>query len=204
MKTPQIALQDISIHVPLISVLIAFLIVLSMENKWHLFLLVPLVVCIFGLYLLYNPTIYMRQTDMFLKEIVVKDIILSICFFTICISLILDSDNKKHYQTFLRGTAIMSMSILAFFICFSSIIKNVYFEMLAVLLVVSSFILSFVWVSMDEEGLRKGIYIASVCLFFFFLIYYISSASILQKKKQNLQDEFPVMAFDLKQLPRAY
>jgi len=204
MKAPQISLQDISIHVPLVSLLISFLIIFSMENKWHWFLLVPLALCFIGIYLLYNPNTYMRQTNIFLKEVVVKDIILSICFFTLCISIILDTDTKKYYQTFLRGTAIVLMSILAFFICFSSVVKNVYFEMLAVLLVVCSFILSFVWISMDEEGLRRGLYIASVCLFLFFLMYYISSATILQKKKQDLQDEFPVMAFDLKQLPKVY
>ena len=189
-----IYLQDISIHIPLFFVLIASLMVLSMEKKWHYLLLVPLGLCLVGVWRLYQP--FSQTASMY-----TKDLILTIVFATMFISVGLSPNSNNMYQVVMRGVIIVLMAFLSFLICFSSPIKNVYMRLLGFLFVFFLFIFCLTFIINDEKVLQKGLYVASVGIMSFFIFYYWRSMTVfLQQDKQQQQrrrkqrQQIPVMA----------
>ena len=197
-------LQDISIHVPFFFVLIACLMIISMPNKWHYLLLVPLGFCLLGVYRLYRPfNGYYNQTS----KMYIEDIVLTVVLATMVVSAGLNANTKDMFQVILRGIVIVLMAFLAFLICFSSPIRSVYMRLLGFLFVFVMFIFSLTFIINDEPALRKGLYWTGVAIMCFFIFYYWMSVTIhfrqkpRQKKQQqkHFQQDF---GFKIRQLPR--
>lgn len=199
MLMPEVRLRDMSIHIPLITIVIGSLLIFSMGEQifWMLFL--PLGICFFSLYLLYYPSYFLPLVDYRMKEIVIKDIILTISIIVMILCLRLDPDAEKTYQIVLRGLAIFLMSCLSLMICFLSVIHNVPMEIFAVVLLVFSFIVSFIWISMENPVMRRSLSIVSLCLFIFFLLYHMASLTMVEKKKKQIQHQF---GFDVRPLEK--
>jgi len=200
-----IYLQDFFSSVPSLYILVAALMVVSMENKWHYFLLVPLAFCAMALYRLQRPlNIYTTQQTKTYRE----DIILTVVLATMLISVGLDPDIEQTFQIVVRSILLVLMAFLSFVVCFSSPLKSVYMRLWGFLLVFFLFIFSLTFIIHDEPVLRKGLYVASVCIMSFFLFYYWRSLTIhLRQDNQRLQkqrkkrEQKAVMAFDIRQLP---
>lgn len=194
-----IYLQDISRHVPLFFVLIASLMIVSMPNKWHYLLFVPLGFCLLGTYRLYQP--FRSQTS----KMYIEDIVLTIVLATMLISVSINSDTKDMLSVVLRGISITLMAFLSFVICFSSPIRSVYMRLLGFLFVFLLFIFCFTFIINDEPALRKGLYWASVGMICFFIFYYWKSITIhfRQTTQQQMRKQVQqVSAFSFRQLPK--
>jgi hypothetical protein len=193
-----IYLQDISAHVPLFFVLIASLMVLSMPNKWHYLLLVPLGLCLWGVYMLSRPfNIYYSQTT----KTYIKDLILTVVMIVMLVSAAIHADTHNQFQASIRSVVMILMAFLSFLICFSSPIQNVYMRILGFLFVFCLFIFSMTFIINDDPVLRKGLYWCGITIMLFFMFYYWKSLmmSSWQQKKKRKQ---PATAWQFRQLPK--
>lgn len=200
-----ISLQDMFGSVPSLYIVVATLMVVSMENKWYYFLLLPLAFCWMRLYRLHRPfNIYTSQQ----KQMYWETIVLVVVLFTMLFSVGSDPDSKQTFQVVLRSILLVIMTFLSFVVCFSSPLRSVYMRLWGFLLVFFLFIFSLTFIIHDEPMLRKGLYVASVCIMSFFLFYYWRSLTLhLRQDNQRLQkqrkkrEQQAVMAFDIRQLP---
>jgi len=175
MYFPEFYLADMTLHIPLIFILSAFCMVFSMKNKWHWFLLVPLVLCLWGLRSLYaTPLQYSFQRNVYIQYI-----ILTIVFVVMLVSVLLSNDPTETYQVVLCGIAMVLMALVAFVIIFFvSSIKNIYTQITGVVFVCCLFIVSLLFLSIDNPTFRKNMYITSISLSLFFMVYYIGSLNV--------------------------
>jgi hypothetical protein len=171
--------------------------VVSMNNKWHYFLLLPLGISMIGVMRLYQPSHYFDEKT----NMRTRDLILTIVLAVVFISVGLDPYSEKTYQVVLRELVVVMIGILSFLICFSSQIRNVYIRILGVMFVSFLFIFSLTFIINDEPKLRKGLYIASIGLMTFFMLYYIGSMSRSAFQQKRIQK--PATAFEIRQLPKA-
>ena len=145
-----IYLQDLSRHVPFFFLLIVSLMIISMPNKWHYLLFLPIGFCLFGIYRLYRP-FYSQISKMY-----IEDIVLTVLLATMLISVGLNSEAKEMLQIILRGIIITLMAFLSFLICFSSPIRGVYMRLMGFLFVFLLFIFCLTFIINDEPALRNG------------------------------------------------
>ena len=181
-----IYLQDLPVHVPTFFVLIASLMVLSMPNKWHYFLLVPLGFCLWGAYNLYRPfNIYYSQPT----KTHMEDLVLTVVMIIMLISAGIHADIHTQFQVVIRGIVIMLMAFLAFLICFSSSLQSIYMRLLGFLFVFCLFIFCLTFIINDEPVLRKGLYWSSIGAMIFFMFYYWRgmTVSLRQEKRKPQQ-----------------
>lgn len=195
-----IYLQDLSRHVPFFFVLIVSLMIISMPNKWHYLLFLPIGFCLLGIYRLYRP-FYSQTSKMY-----IEDIVLTVLLATMLISVGLNSEAKEMLQIILRGIIITLMAFLSFLICFSSPIRSVYMRLMGFLFVFLLFIFCLTFIINDEPALRNGLYWASVGIISFFIFYYWRSITIhfrqkQQRRKQLQQPKLPT-AWQFHQLPK--
>lgn len=144
---PQIYLQDITSKIPLLSLIIVFFFIFSMENKTYWFLLLPLGLCLIG--------IYFTQQQLWMYQNLIINMILLLNVMILGLSLFLDPDVETTSQVVLRGISIFLMSFVAVMIVLSSSTKNIYIEIFSILLIVISFICSFLWISINNQQLRS-------------------------------------------------
>ena len=196
-----IYLQDLSRHVPFFFVLIVSLMIISMPNKWHYLLFLPIGFCLLGIYRLYMP-FYSQTSKMY-----IEDIVLTVLLATMLISVGLNSEAKEMLQVIVRGIVITLMAFLSFLICFSSPIRSVYMRLIGFLFVFLLFIFCLTFIINDEPALRNGLYWASVGIIWFFIFYYWRSITIhfrqkqQQRRKQLQQPKLPT-AWQFRQLPK--
>lgn len=202
MDTSQIYLQTIDRQVPSLSVLMVMLLIFGLEEKYW-WLLLSLVPCLLGLFLFYNPSVYLTMTDFHKKDILLKDVILSIVLVVLFVAVFLDPVQDKKHQIILTGVAIFLMCVISTMICLSSTSKNLPMNILAVMSLVCFYILFFLWISINKKPLRKVLSLSTPFLFAFFVIYYMFGIThhILTKKKQMPSQKFLFGPFEFRQLP---
>lgn len=167
---PQVYLHTLQDHVPLLLMVSVCFMVFSMDNKWHWFLLLSLVPCIVGIYWLYNPSPYINTN-------VLQTILLIILLTTLLIAVFLDPQTNNTHQFVFRGIGLFILSCTYLLIVFSSAIRNTHVEMLAILLAAFSFILTFCWISIQNDHVRSTLYMTNTLLFLFFVMYYTTNAT---------------------------
>lgn len=173
----QFYLQDITSKIPFFSLLVVVFFILSMENKMYWLLLGPLLFCLVG--------IFLSQQQLQSYRNMIITIIMLLCVLILGLSLFLDPRVEKTEQMVLRGISIFFMLVVAVLVVVSSFQKNIYMEMLNMMLVLLSFILFLLWVSIQNEQLRTiGSIVLSV-LFMFFLFQYMKSLTSSSSKKQQ-------------------
>lgn len=182
---PQIYLQDITSKIPLLSLIIVFFFIFSMENKTYWFLLLPLGLCLIG--------IYFTQQQLWMYQNLIINMILLLNVMILGLSLFLDPDVETTSQVVLRGISIFLMSFVAVMIVLSSSTKNIYIEIFSILLIVISFICSFLWISINNQQLRSTFSLLITIIFVFFILQYMKNISI--QKKRNSKKQQQVFSF---------
>lgn len=173
----QLYLQDITSKIPLLTLLVVVFFILSMENKMYWLLLVPLLFCLVG--------IFLSQQQLQTYRNMIITIVLLLCILILGLSLFLDPRVEKTEQVVLRGLSIFFMLFVAILVVVSSFQRNLYMEMLNMMLVLLSFILFLIWVSIQNEQLRTTGGIILTIFFMFFLFQYMKSLSSSSSKKQQ-------------------
>lgn len=176
----EIYLQDIINKVPILSLIIVVLFVVSMENKKHWFLLLPLGLCLVGIY-------FAQRSKLETRRIFILDMILTLIIIILVVSLFLDPQVETTYQVIVRGIAIVLMSFVAVLVVMSSFTRNLYLQISSVMIIVCLFILSLLWVAIENQKLRSIFSTIITIMFFLFLLQYIASISITSRPKSNQQ-----------------
>lgn len=172
-------LQDLTSKIPLLSLLIVSLFIFSMENKMYWLLLVPLLFCLVG--------IYFSQKQLQSYRNLIINMVLLMIMLIIGLSLFLDPQVEKIEQVVLRGVSILFMSFVAVLVVVSSSNKNIYMDILSTFMVVTSFILFFLWVSIENQQMRSIFSIILTIMFMFFLFQYMKSISKRSPIKKQQQ-----------------
>ena len=199
----QVYLQDIGMNVPLLSVLVATLVVVSMrggkDDRWWLML--PLAACVVGLFFLYNPNSYLPLVDYRLKETVVKVAVLAIATLVVSISVLMDPETETSAQLVLRGIAVMLLSFSAVLMAFSTDVRMPYARLLATVIALFSFVLAFVYVCLDNKPVRTSIYTSFTGIALFFLTYFVL-ASFFQRRQKKQQQQQVAFGFNIAPLQK--
>jgi membrane-associated HD superfamily phosphohydrolase len=151
-----------------------------MENKMYWLLLVPLLFCL--------VSIFLSQEKLKSYRNMIITIVLLLGVLILGLSLFLDPRVEKTEQLVLRSLSLFFMLVVAVLVVVSSFQRNIYMEMLNMMLVLLSFILFLLWVSIQNDQLRTIGSIVLTVLFMFFLFQYmksLSSSSFSSKKQQQ-------------------
>lgn len=193
MNKMQFYLQDITSKIPLLSLVVVLFFVLSMENKMHWLLLVPLVICLGGIYIAQRPLQSYRN--------MILSMILFLCIMILGLALFLDPQVEKTDQIVLRGLSLVCMLFVSILVIVSSFHNNtIYMEMFSMMLVIIFSILFFLWVSIQNETMRTISSIVLTILYIFFLFQYMKNLSSFSSKRESPQ-AFMLGSHLLKQLP---
>lgn len=180
-------LEDLANSVPLSSVLAAVFMIISMRDKWHWFLLLPASLCVVGVFLLYNPALYMPRVDYQRKQTLVKGIIIILTTLIVMLSVLLEPETTTKTQLILRGIALLIVSLLPIYTCFSSAGTSTYTKLLVMMVSVFSMILATMYIVSSSNNVRTAIYTSFTGITTIFLVYYMmaTSASLFSIRKQQ-------------------
>lgn len=186
METPQIFFETINHQVPLLSVVMVTILIFSMDEKYW-FMTLALIPCLVALYFLYNPTMIPPSMDYRKQDLLMKDIVLTLVLVVLCLSVFLDADHTKTYQTILAGVSFLLMCIIASLICYTTRFKNYYINTICTLTLVAFYSFFFVWAALDNKTVDKILFRSTPIFFLFFTLVYIVGASrfLFEKKKQS-------------------
>lgn len=200
----QFYIQNLQANVLLFLVLSSLLMVVGMRDKWHWFLLIPVVVCAFGVYLFYRPASYLPEVDIQYKEVVLKSLILLVSVVVVSLSVFLDPQTDTDTQLVIRGVALFLLSFLAACICFVTDTPSVPVKVLLALLVLFTVILAFGYVLLENKTVRGTVYMTFTAITTFFLLYYVIATITLFFRKTTRvkqQQATSMGGFTFRQLP---
>lgn len=185
-KTMPIYTQDIADSVPLLSVWAALFMIASMRDKWHWFVLLPLILCVVGVWLLYHPSSYLPYVSVQRKQSFVRGTIITITTLIVMLSVLLEPETETKTQVVLRGVALLVVSLLPIYTTFATASStHTYAKLFAMLVSVLSLVLTIAYILL--KPVRTPIYTAFSGIIAVFIVYYMlaTSNNLVARRKQQ-------------------